>query len=219
MTRKGRLAGSMLSIAVVSLVAAGCSGTDSPRNTAYSFHTGDSAIKVDTPELRALKASAGIAPCPTVSSTPTDVEGGLPALTLPCLGGGPNVDLADLRGPLLLNFWAQTCTPCQEESPLLEQLASSARGKVRVIGVDFIDPLPGKALAFAKDYGLTYPQIADPVGAAKAPLRISGLPFTFFVDRAGKVTYIQIGAITSQSQLASLVHDHLGVTVPAGTGS
>ena len=116
---------------------------------------------------------------------PTESTGGLPALTLPCLGGGANVDLAGLRGPLLLNFWAQYCTPCQEESPLLEQLSRAARGQVEVVGVDFIDPLPGRALAFAKEHGLTYPQIADPAAAAKGPLRISGLPFTFFVDAAG----------------------------------
>jgi thiol-disulfide isomerase/thioredoxin len=218
-TGRRSLAGAMLSVAVLSLVAAGCSGSASPRNAAYTFHTGDSAIKVDSPALRALKASTGIAPCPRVSSTSTDLEGGLPALTLPCLGGGPNVDLTGLRGPLLLNFWAQYCAPCQEESPLLQQLAISARGKVSVIGVDFIDPLPGQALAFAKDYGLTYPQIADPAGAAKGPLRISGLPFTFFVDPAGKVTYTQIGPITSESQLASLIHDHLGVNVSRLAGS
>jgi thiol-disulfide isomerase/thioredoxin len=221
MTRPGCLAtvlGLAASVALTGLVT-GCSDSAEPDNAAYTFQTDDSAIKVDTPELRALKGSAGIAPCPAVAATSAEVEGGLPALTLPCLGGGADVDLAGLRGPLLLNFWAQYCTPCQEESPLLEQLSDAARGQVKVVGVDFTDPLPGRALAFAKDHGLTYPQIADPAAAAKGPLRISGLPFTFFVDSAGRITYTQVGPIRSQSELASLVREHLGVAVPVLAGS
>jgi cytochrome c biogenesis protein CcmG/thiol:disulfide interchange protein DsbE len=83
-----------------------------------------------------------------------------------------------------------------------------------VVGVDFIDPQPGRALAFAKDLGLTYPQLADPLGATKAPLHIPALPWTFFLDATGRVSYIQAGPITSEHQLTSLLHDHLGVRVP-----
>ena len=64
-------------------------------------------VKVDTPQLRALKAATHIAPCPTSVAGTEGVPGGLPDMTLPCLGGGRSVDLAGLRGPLLVNFWAQ----------------------------------------------------------------------------------------------------------------
>jgi thiol-disulfide isomerase/thioredoxin len=186
---------------------------------AYHFKTSDSGIKVDTPELQAFKATTDIAPCPKGTSTTSRVDGGLPSMTLPCLGGGRDVDLASLRGPLLVNFWAQNCTPCKQESTLLEQLSRSERGKVGVVGVDFIDPMPGLALVFAKNHALSYPQIADPAGAAKGPLRISGLPYTFFVNAAGTITYTQVGPITSQSQLAALVRTHLGVNVAGLAGS
>ena len=57
-------------------------------------------------ELADLKDRAGIEPCP---STPTvrPRPGGLPDLTLPCLGGGRAVRLSALRGtPTVLNLWA-----------------------------------------------------------------------------------------------------------------
>ena len=58
---------------------------------------------------------------------------------------------------------------------------------MRVLGVDFYDPIPGKALAFADELGLTYPQIADPEAATRAPMRVQGLPMTVFVDEDGEV--------------------------------
>ena len=218
MTRRQRLGlSAVTAIALVGVVAS-CSGDAGPHG-AYTFHSGTSAIKVDSPELRALKASAHIEPCPKGTPPSSVVEGGLPALTLPCLGGGRSVDLAGLRGPLLVNFWAQNCGPCQQESPLLQKLARTAKGSVKVVGVDFIDPQPARAIAFAKSRGLTYPQLADPEEAAKGPLRIAGLPYTFFVDASGSITYTQVGPIHSEDQLATLVREHLGVSVSGLAGS
>ncbi len=219
MTRGRRLTWSMVTVVLASLVAAGCSGSAGPHRAAYTFHSSDSGIKVDTPALRAFKASTQIPPCPAHSSGTSGVAGGLPDLTLPCLGGGHSVDLATLRGPALVNFWAQNCGPCRSESPLLERLSRSAAGKVSVLGVDFIDPMPGLAIGFAKELGLSYPQVADPAGAAKGPLRIAALPYTFFVDASGKITHVEVGPIKSATELASLVRENLGVTVAGLAGS
>jgi thiol-disulfide isomerase/thioredoxin len=140
-------------------------------------------------------------------------------MILPCLGGGANVDLAALRGPLVLNFWSQTCGPCQEESPLLQRFATAAAGRVSVMGVDFYDPLPGRAIDFAKELDITYPQLADPNAATRSVLHVSGLPMTLLVDRAGRIAYSQFGAFTSEHQVEQLVEEHLGVRVPVGAGS
>ena len=48
---------------------------------------------VDTPQLRRMKASAGVEPCRPGAAT----DGALPAVSLPCLGGGEAVDLSTLR--------------------------------------------------------------------------------------------------------------------------
>ncbi len=202
---------------LLTLAACGASG---PRDVTYTFNPTHSAVKVDTPQLRALKAAAGIAACPSThavagAAAANDQQAGLPSITLPCLGGGRDVQLAGLRGPLVLNFWAQTCGSCREESPLLQGLWASAGDRVHVMGVDFFDPIPAYALEFAKEYGLTYPQVADPDAATKADLHIAALPTTLLIDSTGRITYTQIGAIKSAAELRSLVRQHLGVAVPA----
>lgn len=214
MTRLRLVASTGALLALAAPVAA-CGGSV-PQSAPYSFEPSAAAVKIDTPQLRKMKAAAGIAPCPPTRSAPAE-GAGLPPLTLPCLGGGRDVRLSGLRGPMVLNFWAQTCGPCRDESPLLQGLWDEARSKVRVMGVDFFDPRPAYALAFAREYGLTYPQVADPDAASKADLHIAGLPTTLFVDRAGRVVYTQVGAIESPGQLRDLVREHLGVTVPAVT--
>lgn len=192
------------------VVLAGCSAGDA--SAPYRFHTGGSVVE-NSPQLRSQKAAAHIATCPTVRHR-QPVAGGLPAATLPCLGGGPDVDLASLRGPLVVNFWAQSCQPCRQESPLLQRLSVAARGDVAVLGVDFYDLLPSHALAFAAQYGIRYPQVADPAAATKAALRVQALPQTFLVDAAGRVVYRQVGPFTSQADLDAAVGRYLGVTVP-----
>ena len=75
------------------------------------------------------------------------VDGGLPDLTLPCLGGGPDVDLSSLRGPMVINLWQAFCEPCREEMPALEAFHQQYADQVAVVGIDFNDVNPAGALA------------------------------------------------------------------------
>jgi thiol-disulfide isomerase/thioredoxin len=205
----------LAALAVLALVALFGCADDTTTSSSYSYDPGDAAVDVETAQLRAQKAEADIPDCPMAAGDAEAVDGGLPAITLPCLGGGRDVDLAGLTGePTVLNFWAQTCGPCRQESPLFQQLHET--GDVRVLGVDFYDPIPGKALAFADDLGLTYPQIADPEAATRAPMRVQGLPMTVFLDEDGQVTHVEYGAVRSADDLAKLVTSYLDVDVELG---
>jgi len=164
-------------------------------------------VKVDTVELRAIKKDAGIATCRPGHGA--KVEGGLPDVTLPCLGGGPDVGLARLRGPLVVNLWAQWCGPCRAELPRYQAFARTYAGKVRVLGIDYQDTQPQWALQLARKSGVTYPLLADPGGK----LGVRGLPKILMVDAHGKVVYDEYGEISSVRQLEHLVARHLGVTV------
>jgi cytochrome c biogenesis protein CcmG, thiol:disulfide interchange protein DsbE len=195
--------------AVVGLLG-GCGGGSTTGGRPYVFH-GDSSAKVDTAALRAQKAHAGIADCPRLKPV-RPRHNGLPDTTLPCLGGGPSVDLASLRGrPTLVNLWAQYCGPCQQESPVIQRFHQTAGHRVRVVGIDFADPLPGRAIAFAARYHLTYPQLADPDAVLKVPLRAAGIPITLFVRADGRISFTHYGPVTSLTELRSLARRHLGV--------
>ncbi|TQJ19446.1 thiol-disulfide isomerase/thioredoxin [Kribbella jejuensis] len=156
------------------------------------------------------KPGAGkLVDCPATPSKPP-VTNGLPDVSLACLGDGPDIRLADLRGPLVINVWAQWCGPCREEAPYLAALAKS--GKVKMLGIDYDDPRPELAVRFAGDEGLRYPHLVDQDKAIQRPLKVGGPPLTVFVDANGAVAYVHRGVLTSQQQLDQLLKDKLGVT-------
>ena len=210
MTRRWAAAAVVATLAAAAL--AGCGGD--PVTKQYVFHPDDSPIRVNTPQLRQLKASAGVEPCPQTTAPVADGSRVLPDITLPCLGGGRPVNISTLRGPLVLNLWAQWCEPCRSETKVLTQVAAEYGPTLQVIGVDWQDTKPDWALAMLRANDATYPQLADPDAATRGPLSIRGMPTTFFVTRAGTVSYVNNGPFDSADDLRQAISDHLGVSAP-----
>jgi thiol-disulfide isomerase/thioredoxin len=164
------------------------------------------------PQAGATVAGADqLAPCPSVESRPP-VAKALPDVSLPCLGNGPDIRLSDLRGPLLVNVWAQWCGPCRHEAPYLAELQAKAGDKVKMIGIDYIDTRPDLAVKFAIEQHWDYPHVVDRDKQIQQGLKIGGPPLTAFVDAKGAVVYVHRAPFTSQQELDQLVREKLGVT-------
>ena len=194
-------------LVLVALVLAGCSST-APKAIA----PGPSKVDVGSKDLVALKKQTDVPNCPKAPGVP--VAGGLPSVTLACLGGGRSVDVADLRGPMIVNFWASWCGDCRKELPALAAYARSHPG-VKVLGIDYSDVQPGAALQLAQKSKVGYPLIADPGQYldAKSPLpHIPGLPITVFLDASGKLVGKQAGAMLTTSDVAAAAKKYLGVS-------
>jgi thiol-disulfide isomerase/thioredoxin len=200
-----RLAAALLAALLAGVVLTGCS--ESSPDIEFP---GKARIDVDTPELRAEKHEAGVEPCrPGTSAGASD----LPAVTLPCFGGGPDVDLSSLRGPLVVNIWAGWCGPCRKEMPVLAQFHRQYGDQVGVIGVDYLDPQTGSAMDLVKESGVTYPLLADPqqdlLGAKPFPTMFTP-PMFAFVRADGSVEVVA-QLVDSIEEMVGLVEEHLGV--------
>lgn len=131
-------------------------------------------------------------------------DGGLPALTLACLGDGPAVELGALTGrPTLINLWATWCAPCREEMPLLAQAFRERGDGIRFLGINTQDET-GSAADFLTTTGVTYPQAVDSKGELLSSLGLPGLPITLAIDPAGRIIAKQIGQMSPETLAALL---------------
>jgi cytochrome c biogenesis protein CcmG, thiol:disulfide interchange protein DsbE len=112
---------------------------------------------------------------------------GLPALA--------SSDLANLPGPVLVNFWASWCVPCIIEHPHL--MALHRRG-VPVYGVNYKDRA-ADAQAFLTRHGNPYTRLGvDNPGRVSIDWGVYGVPETYILDRQGIVRWRWAGPITPE---------------------
>ena len=120
------------------------------------------------------------------------------AFTLPELGHlGQHISLAQYAGrPLILNFFASWCEPCQRETPLIARFYRSHRRSVVIIGVD-VNDTSSAGLAFARKMGVTYPIASDPAPMTMAlSYGVAALPQTFFLNAQHRVVRRMIQAVS-----------------------
>jgi thiol-disulfide isomerase/thioredoxin len=166
-------------------------------------------VSVSPPALRlsdpSLVTQANLAPCP-VSGKPD--KHGLRNVTLHCLGDGPAVHVAGLRGPAVVNVWFSNCLPCQKEAPILAKFAAEAGSKVLMLGVDS-ESYPNSGLDFVDQYNLHFAMLTD----QHSDFVVKNFPSTYFLDAAGHLVGQPLSPITSLQQLEAAVRSRLGVTV------
>lgn len=223
--RNRRLA-SALTAAAVALVAAGCGGSGgpgldetvpqpfaacaallgaaAPSPGPASAHTSSPADAAATAPSRAggIAASQAAGVRPAAKLRVVD----LPELSLPCLAGGDDVRLSELRGPLVINLWGSWCEPCRAELPALQRLADS--GRVPVLGVVTRDDR-AKAAWLADELKIGMPAVYDRGGVLQAALGEKVLPMTLLVGPDGRAAVYRDVALTDEA-LSRLVDQHLG---------
>ena len=121
----------------------------------------------------------------------------MPAFNLPAVRpGDQGFSNADLGGePMLVNIYGSWCATCRLEHPMLMRLK---REGVTIHGLDWKDS-PEKGLEVLQRDGDPYARVGnDENGRAGIDLGVSGAPETFVVDKAGKVRYRHVGAISIQ---------------------
>jgi cytochrome c biogenesis protein CcmG, thiol:disulfide interchange protein DsbE len=120
-----------------------------------------------------------------------------PQARLQVLGGDATRSLADYKGKVVLvNVWASWCEPCRDELPLLERTHKRiAPEGGMVLGID-VKENTGAALAAAREFGLSYPNLRDPDGSYVRDFGQTGYPETYVLDRDGRVAAVRRFPVT-----------------------
>ena len=142
--------------------------------------------------------------------------GPAPDWTLPDLEGR-NVSLQALRGkPVVLDFWATWCTPCEFQIPILNEVYERYRDRVEFVGVA-VDVDGREVVApFAKERAIAYRVLlGDEDLAQKYGAR--GFPSLYVIGRDGNITLSHVGIIDAEDLEEALdAALHAGAKAPPG---
>jgi len=117
----------------------------------------------------------------------------MPALTVGM--GAPEIDLPSTKGtrfslqqalqqgPVLAAFFKISCPVCQFTLPYLERIYRAyPRGKVAIVGISQDEE--NYTEEFAREYGITFPLLLDPVDRypASNAYELTNVPSIFFIE-------------------------------------
>lgn len=126
---------------------------------------------------------------------------------------GATTDLGGYTGrPLVVNFWASSCTACITEMPAFERVHQAGGDQVAFVGLAVIDQQDA-ARDLAARTGVTYDLGFDQSGSIIGQLGGVVLPTTVFVGADGTIVESHAGEL-DEAELRDKIREHFGVEVP-----
>jgi thiol-disulfide isomerase/thioredoxin len=111
---------------------------------------------------------------------------------------GNEVKLSDYFGkPIVLNFWASWCGPCQREMPHFNKAYGEFKDEVNFLMVD-IGETTESAKSYIAENEFTLPIFFDTEQDAAKTYGITAIPKTYFIDKYGNITSSYEGALDEE---------------------
>lgn len=132
---------------------------------------------------------------------PASAGSAVPALSLPALRGGSPVPLP-LGKVTLVDFWATWCAPCRASMPRVQRLwrEYAPRG-LALYSVNTDEESASRTSQVAEfllQNQLEFPVVLEGADRpASQAFRVAALPTLVVLDRAGKVVWSRIGALSA----------------------
>lgn len=153
------------------------------------------------------------------SSHASHVGKDAPSFKLPVLTNGEGqkaivantLSLDALKGsPVLLDYWATWCGPCQAEAPVVDRIfrRHKDRGLV-VLGINVNSRGDTDGVTpWVRKKGLSFTILHDVDSSASEAFQVQNIPTIVLISREGKVAAIRTG-VTSDEDLDRMVKDVL----------
>lgn len=116
-------------------------------------------------------------------------------------GDGNAVHLSDYVGkPVVMNFWASWCGPCQMEMPDFQAKHEELGSEVQFLMINMTGGREtlDSAQKFIAEQGYTFPVFYDTDSDAAVTYGAYSLPTTYFIDAEGNAVAQATGAINGE---------------------
>lgn len=113
------------------------------------------------------------------------------------------VHFDDFKGkPVIINFWASWCGPCQSEMPDFQEVYEKYGDEITFMMINMTDgsrETMESALACIEEAGYTFPVYFDTTYSAASVYGVSTLPATYFIDGEGNIIANGVGMLSADS--------------------